>query len=177
MARRVVRTFEFWVGLFAAAIIVPMIYAKTIEPIWYPVISRLEITAAYADPLGTVLQGSATRHRKCSWVRTRWWLGRRGEQRVPVEVEYRDKPQVRETGETTWSGIVIVDLTPEQTLRNSHADAVYRCWAHWPWSRIELAIPFYDGLGQDIALLNLTTQREILEQVEELQNEVERLTR
>jgi len=171
------RTFEFWIAIFAIAILGPVIYAKTLEPVWHPVITRIEITAAHADPLGTVLEGVANRRRECSWVTTRWWLGRRGEQRVPVMVEYRDKPQVRPAGETSWTGIVIVDLTPEQTLRNSHADAVYRCWSWWPWSRVELAIPFYDGLGQDIGLLNLASQREILEQVEELQSEVERLSR
>lgn len=167
---------EFWVFAFAMAILVPEVWAHWFEARFKPVITRLEITSIQADPEGSVLAGHARRLRNCNWVETRWWLGRRGAQRVPVEVRFRDPPQIRATGDTSWTGIVIVALTAEQVLRHSHADVIYRCYGGI-WSAVETIVPFYDGLGQDQGLVEADRQRELLDAVEGLSNQVNQIER
>lgn len=157
MASRI--SWEWLVGLFALAVFAPNIWAVTLEPRLTPVITPLTITnisardvAGQAQP-DTVIAGHATRLRGCDFHELRWYLGQRGSQRTPIAVTFLDPPTVRTTGETSWEGIVVLDIAPEQVLRNSHADAVHRCYSG-PWSSINTVTPFYDGRSQDIGLLS-----------------------
>lgn len=152
MGARLIRSLELWVLIFALSVLIPLGFARWVEPRLFPIITRLEVTAIRPEAGGSVLAGRAVRLRACDWVETRWYLGRRGARRVPIEVRYRDAPQIRPTGGTAWEGIVLVDLAPQQVLANSHADAVYRCYGG-PLSGVETVMPFYDGLGQDGHLL------------------------
>lgn len=182
MALRLIRSLEFWAALFALAIFTPNFWAVTFEPRLQPVITRLTITDVRAvavagqDREDTVIAGHATRLRDCDFQELRWWLGHRNGQRTRVGVTFLDKPEVREAGETSWTGIVVLDIDPEQVVRNSHATAVYRCYSG-PWASIETDMPFYDGLGQDVGLLENAEQQQLLDRVEELQGEVDALSR
>lgn len=180
MALRLIRSWEAWAAVFALAIFTPNVWTKTLEPRLQPVITRLTVTAIRAEAVAgqdrddTVIAGHATRLRDCDFQELRWWLGHRGGQRTPVAVTFLDRPAVRETGETSWTGIVALDIDPEQVVRNSHATAVYRCYGGL-WASIETDMPFYDGLGQDAGLLENAEQQLLLDRVDELQGEVERL--
>ncbi len=171
---RVSQRTELWVLAFAVLVLVPEFWTRWFEARFFPVITRLEVTQIRAEPEGSVIAGRARRLRNCSWVETRWWLGRRGEQRVPVEVRFRDAPQIRPAGETSWTGIVVVDMLPDQVLRNSHSDVVYRCYVGL-WSRFETHVPFYDGLGQDVGFLEADRQRQLLDAVDGLRERVKEI--
>lgn len=156
MASRI--SLEWLAGVFALAIFLPNIFAATIEARVWTVITPLTITSISARPVDlsehddTVIAGHAIRLRDCTFLELRWYLGQRGSPRVPVGVTFLDPPQVRTSGETAWKGIVVLDLTPEQVLRNSHADAVYSCYSG-PWASIRSVMPFYDGRSQDVGLI------------------------
>ncbi|NKB28265.1 MAG: hypothetical protein GKR99_12200 [Rhodobacteraceae bacterium] len=169
---KVSRRTELWVLAFAILVLVPEFWTRWYEARFFPVITRLEVTGILAEPEGSVIIGRARRLRNCNWVETRWWLGRRGEQRVPVVVEFRDPPQIRSEGETGWVGMVVQGMLPDQVLRNSHSDVVYRCYGG-PWSGLETIVPFYDGVGQDIGLLEADRQQQLLDAVEGLRNRVD----
>ena len=75
MVARLIRSLELWVLVFALSILVPLAWARWLEPRLFPVITRLDITAIRAEAGGSVVAGRAERLRACDWVETGGTLG------------------------------------------------------------------------------------------------------
>ena len=118
----------------------------TFEPRVAPIITPLKIESITAVDGGSKIVGSAERLRDCSFVELHWYIGRNGEQSAAAEIKFLDRPQVRSLGETHWNGI-IVDLSPEEVISNSHAVVEYQCWGR---SLPPTLQPWYNGDGHDL---------------------------
>tara|TARA_R110000764_G_C11029370_1_gene385337 strand:- start:39039 stop:39524 length:486 start_codon:yes stop_codon:yes gene_type:complete len=84
--------------------------------------------------------GTAMKLRQCDWVESRWYIGKRFEPSVRTLWTFSEPPEVRLTGELAWHDMT-VQMTPEQLLRDSHADTVHKC----PWSPWNTVTPFWDS--------------------------------
>lgn len=79
----------------------------------------------------TYFSMSGPKHRECRWRSTKFFLGGRSGNNVPVPFEHLDKPEVRKIGDQYWPSSRI-QLSPEQLLNSSHADVYHDCgW--WLW--------------------------------------------
>jgi len=132
--------------LFAA--LVPLA-VTTFEPKVAPIITPLKIESITAVDGGSKIVGSAKRLRDCNFIELHWYVGRDGEQSAAAEVKFLDRPQVRPLGKTHWNGI-IVDLSPEEVISNSHAVVEYQCWGR---SLPHTMQSWYNGDGHDLKLL------------------------
>ena len=108
----------------------------------FPVVS--ELTVYDFEPLPPPayrhkFKGHADKLRDCNWVRTEWYLGKRGSLRVPVVFDYGEKPRLNQVGRIFW-GDMRISLDPFEVLNNSHADVIHDCG--WPWLT---RTPFYDS--------------------------------
>lgn len=99
-----------------------------------PVMGPLEISdpqSVAVRDTKTKWQAEADKLRGCDYVRIEWFLGPRGGRRVQVPAIYTDPPEVRGKGRLHWRGL-IVSLSVETTLENSHADVLHQCPGR-PW--------------------------------------------
>ena len=112
-----------------------------IEGRFFPVMGDLTIGNPVPFPppdYRSKWEGDAQKLRNCSWVRTEWYLGDRGGNRVRVNFEYTDPPKLRETGNLHWNGMLIsLDIGSVQSA--SHSDVIHKCHGLWetrtPWFR------------------------------------------
>lgn len=117
--------------------------AGEIEGRLFPVMGRLTIYDPEPFPppdYRTRFRGRAVKRRNCEFVRVEWFLGPRDGAHVEVRFEYTDPPMLRATGEHAWNGILI-HLSPDVVLSNSHADVLHRC----PWRPWLTRTPYYDA--------------------------------
>ena len=152
--RRISLTVKEWLSLAIVLVFaVPMIYITYLDGKIFPVITQLRIETIKIDETsqGTLISGSATRLRGCTWKRTEWYLGRLGEQSAQLELEFLDRPEVRFKGETYWSAI-LVGASPEALINNSYALVYYSCWP-MPFATFETTTVFYEGNGKDAGLI------------------------
>ena len=109
-------------------------FGGVIEGRLFPVMGQLELRDAMAVPppeYRTRWKGRAMKYRNCNFVRLEWYMGPRHGRHVEVDVGFTDPPEIRNAGELHWNGIVI-SLSAESTLRNSHADVLHKCpWRPW----------------------------------------------
>ncbi len=153
------RTFEgiaIFVLLAYGIVFLPVAYITHYEGTLSPVITELEFThnLEVLDVNKTKVRGQATRLRDCSYLSAQWHLGRVGSQNaLTVPVRFTDKPQIREKGLTSWEGI-IVGLTPEEIIHNSHATVKYHCHKYFGlWEDAVTTVIWYRGNGQDVGWL------------------------
>lgn len=134
---------------------VPMFYIQLFDGEMDPVLSPLtiELISEYTGPNTTIIKGHAQRYRgECDWKAADWYLGPVSGKSVPVEVSFLDKPEIRPSGLMEWEG-VIIGLSPEQVLANSHGYARYVCYKIWPYSMMKTSTIFYIGDGRDREML------------------------
>lgn len=162
---------EFYLFVFGASVGALVLWGLWGSPRFTPVATPLTITRIVATPDGARLEGFAQRLRgKCDWVATRWWIGQRGQSRVPIKVEFLDKPEIRGEGRMAWAGILL-NISPDQVVRNSHSDTLYSCLPGEALGSVKTISRFYDGNGQDAALL--PEQSDLRNRVLELQQEIQ----
>jgi hypothetical protein len=118
-------------------------WAGVVEGRLFPVMGPLTVYDPQPLPPPSyqfVWKGYADKLRDCRYIRTEWFLGKRGGQHVGVNMGYTDPPTVRLSGRLHWDGIRIA-LSPDEVLGNSYAMVYHRCPGRW-W---DTATVFYDS--------------------------------
>lgn len=118
-------------------------YMPAIEGRFWPVTTHAEISnpRPHSPPEYQFRwDATAEKLRGCEYLRTEWFLGRRGEDSVRTIASFIDPPQVRGKGVLAWSGLVIA-LAKEQVMQNSHGNVIHQCPGRW-WETIT---PFFDS--------------------------------
>lgn len=141
-----------FVEIISAALVVaafgPLLLSHASKALW-PVIRPLHIESITETEDGVRIAGHAVKLRECSFVELHWYLGRKDGLKVPVSVSFEDPPQLRLTGETHWSGI-LVGLSADQVVNNSHAIVEHSC--HGPLVK-NIFTDWYTGDGADAGLV------------------------
>ena len=96
---------------------------------------QVDSVAVYpAEVPSSKVSGEVTRLRNCVFHRVEWYLGDEAGRHVLVPSRFLDPPQTREEGRFYLQG-VIVELPPEEIIRNSFAYAVHECsWFVLSWT-------------------------------------------
>ena len=147
---------------------------RQVEAIFWPVVGPLEISniRAGATDFEAIFDGSAVKHRDCTWVESRWYVGLRGAQSVRTAWQYSGPPLIRTEGVHNWTDMTI-QMSYRDLIRNSHADVVHKC----PRSMWLTVTPFYDAdanaVVPDLSAPSVRAYEVLERQLIELQQQIE----
>jgi len=105
----------------------------------FPVTSRLEITSVTAadDGEGSYVAGRFTKLRNCTFQGLNWFYstGGPGLSEVVVYSQFRDRPEIRETGEHEFFRLY-VRLNEADIMNNSHVNVYHSCYNGLLWTTV-----------------------------------------